>query len=218
MSLTEVKEFEAAVAQCSQRDAIGVADEWGYRTRVDFAHLGHAVQEAVAHSNLQTGGEAPWRLHALELDVDSQRWEIWGGQSGPAEPVRIEFEDHTALEVPSGTLPGPGLDTGPALLEPITKSELAGIELVLAELWRAIDNDALSETQQHQIIAMATLLKGEQQATEPGTTERAGLVGTLRAVLRFFLQEFPADVLVWTRLVELLDGIGWSTIAASLPH
>ncbi len=218
MSLTDVEKFEAAVADCSQRDAIGVADEWGYRTRVDFAHLGPAVQEAVAHSNLQSGGETPWLLHALELDVDSQRWEIWGGQSGPAKPVRIEFEDHTALEVRPGTLPRPSLDTGPALLEPITKSELAGIEPVLAELWSAIDNDALSETQRHQIIAMATLLQGEQQATEPGTTERAGLVGAVRAVLRFFLRELPADVLAWGRLVELLDRIGWSTIAASLPQ
>lgn len=218
MTQTDVEQFEAAAAYCNQEKAIGVSDEWGYRIHVDFARLGPAVQEAAAHSNLQYGGEYPWLLEALELHVDDKRWEVWAGQTGPGEPVKIEFEDRTVLEVESGTLPGPALDAGPALLEPITETELAGIELVLAELWRAIDSGTLSETQQYQIIAMAKLLQREQQAADPGKTERAGLVVAVRAVLRFVAQELPPDMLRWARLIEWLDRVGWSTIAASLPQ
>ncbi len=220
MTTTDVEQFRAALAPGYQ-GVIGVADEWGYRTHVHFAHLGPAVQEAAEHSSLTYGDEYTGRLEALELHVGDRHWEVWGGHHDEDEFVHIQFEDDSTLEVPAGRMPqspNPALDTGPPLLEPVTQTELAGIELVLAEVWRAIDNSSLTETQQYQIIAMAELLQREQQAAEPGRTERGGLVAVLRAVLRFILREHPDIVLAWGKIVELLDRIGWAAIAATLPH
>jgi hypothetical protein len=108
------------------------------------------------------------------------------------------------------------LDTGPALLEPVTQRELAGLEPILAELWRAIGDEDLAEVHRVQIIAMAELLKAQQVAATPGITERWKLVGPIRAALAYLLKEVPKDVLAWWKLIELLQKIDWNTVAHHL--
>lgn len=111
---------------------------------------------------------------------------------------------------------GGPLDTGRLLLEPVSRKEIAGLEPILAELWRAIDRDELTETHRTQIRAMADLLKAQQLAATPGTTERWRVVGPVRAILKYLLKEVPKDALAWWKLIELLSKIHWSTLAHEL--
>ena len=109
------------------------------------------------------------------------------------------------------------LDTGPALLEPMTLKEFHGTESILSELWQAIDNDELSGTQQHQVIAMAELLDSQRRSTAPNSTERWILIALFRALFTYLLEHFPQVVSLWEKLVEILHEIGWMVTAGLLP-
>lgn len=109
------------------------------------------------------------------------------------------------------------LDSGYALLQPITHEELAGIEPILAELWRAAAHGQLNEEQQLQIRALARMLEHERSAIEPTKTERWRFIGALKSTLRYLAREFPTSVLAWWKITELLLDIDWSTLARELP-
>lgn len=108
-------------------------------------------------------------------------------------------------------------DTGLSLLEPISIEEIAGIEPILEELWKAVYNEELTEAQQAQIRAMAELLKVQQVEMIPGQTERWKLVGPLISVLRYLIKEVPRDALAWWKFVEILTKINWPTLASMIP-
>lgn len=109
------------------------------------------------------------------------------------------------------------LDSGDALLQPITHKELAGIEPILAELWRAAAHGELNEEQQSQIRALARMLEHERAAIEPTKTERWRIIGALKSTFRYLAREFPTSVLAWWKITELLLDIDWSTLAGELP-
>ena len=123
-------------------------------------------------------------------------------------PSDQDQQDHNSVAV--------ALDTGSALLEPITLKEFRGTESILSELWQAIDNDELSETQQHQIIAMAQLLESGRDATTPNGTERWILVALFRSVFTYLLEHFPQIASLWVKLEEILNEIGWMVTAGLL--
>ena len=109
------------------------------------------------------------------------------------------------------------MDAGVALLKPIGKKELATVEPILAQLWRALDAEWLTEPQQAQILAMAKLLEGQALDAIPGETERWKIVGPLRAILKYLAKELPRDALAWWKLIELLQQIEWVALASELP-
>lgn len=108
------------------------------------------------------------------------------------------------------------LDTGTALLKPISLKEFRGTELILAELWQAIENDELSDTQQYQIVAMAKLLDSERRATVPNDTERWVLVALFQAVIKCLLELISKSASLWPRIMEILQAIDWETTSALL--
>ena len=110
------------------------------------------------------------------------------------------------------------LDSGLALLQPMTLREYAGIEPILRELWRAAANDELSEDQRLQISALARMLEDERTAIEPTKTERWRFIGALKSTLRYLARGFPRDALAWWKIGELLIDIDWSTLANELPR
>lgn len=136
-------------------------------------------------------------------------------------PARFRFTDGsehaTPLPASASSEHRRPLDSGPALLEPITAQELANIEPILQELWKALDRDTLSPAQRHQIVAMGKLIEVEQRAAELGETERWKLIGPIRAALKYLAKEAPRDALAWWKLAELLEKIEWSTLAGELP-
>ena len=110
------------------------------------------------------------------------------------------------------------LDSGNALLQPITHREFAGIEPILKELWQAAANDELDEAQRLQISALARMLERERSALEPTKTERWRFIGALKSTLRYLASEFPKNALAWWKIAELLVDIEWSTLASELPN
>ena len=109
------------------------------------------------------------------------------------------------------------LDSGYALLQPITLREFAGIEPILKELWRAAASDELDDEQCFQISALALMLEHERSAIEPTKTERWRFIGALRSTLRYLAHGFPMSVMAWWKIAELLLDIDWSTLANEVP-
>lgn len=190
-------------------------------TRDKLPHLVDAVLDAITPEiDIPHTGWVDVHVGGLENVGYNIRF-AFEGIDGPS---RLRFDDNSELFAHSASQYGDEerdriepLDDGPRLLEPITAVELAGLEPVLAQLWLAIDNQALTAAQQHQIMAMAELLKAQQLAAQPGQTERWKLVGPLRAVLTYLAKEAPRDALAWWKLAELLHQIDWSTLAGELP-
>ena len=108
------------------------------------------------------------------------------------------------------------LDTGTALLQPISLKEFRGTELILAELWQAIENDELSDTQEYQVIAMAKLLDSERRATVPKDTERWVLVALFQAVIKCLLELITKSASLWPKILEILHAIDWESTSALL--
>ncbi len=192
-----------------------------------------ATDEVVYEEDLPTGiyavvtndpGYAKWWSsrggNLVEVDVDGDSLVLTS--RGESERFGPEDEDQErAVVFAEGGIVHPfdsdGLDAGPSLLEPITSKELSGTEKILDELWQAIDNDELTETQRTQIIAMAELIQAQRRSTTPDETERWKLIGTIRAALTFLATVLPARVLNWVGIVKLLHDIDWSTLAGQLP-
>ena len=86
--------------------------------------------------------------------------------------------------------------------------------MALASLWRALDHGTLSPVQTHQIRAMARLLEDQRPASAPAGAVRWRLARLVRAILR----RVPRVLLALWRIADLLDKIGWPTIAAALPQ
>ena len=130
-----------------------------------------------------------------------------------------DLKDAVALAMREVTyLPDP-LDqvSNAFVLEPISAEEIAGIEPIFAELWRAIDHDELTEAQRAQIQAMAKLLEAQWREMVPGQTARWRLIGPMRSIFRYLIKEVPRDALAWWKLSEILTKINWSTLADTLP-
>ena len=136
-------------------------------------------------------------------------------------PARLRFDDGS--EVTYG-LPKQGestaepLDTGLALLEPITERELAAIETVLSGLEREVEAGNLTPLQEQRVLAMADLIRTTQIEATPNETERWKLVGPVRAALRYVTRQLPRDGLAWYGFARVLDDINWSTLAEELSH
>ena len=165
-----------------------------------------------------------WGGNAVKVELDGDSLVV-----ADRDEARVfgldDLEDATSFAMGEVTRPsdegaqsaGGALDAGLSLLEPISVEEIAGIEPILDELWRAIYHEELTEAQQAQIRAMAELLKAQQIEMVPGQSERWKLVGPLRLFLRYLVKEAPKDALAWWKLVELLTKINWSTLAGMLP-
>lgn len=193
---------------------------------------GSYVTDVIGHGEEATGGTATVAVQT-EAGRSLGRYEYvgreitrWTGQSpftmswradpGTAE-MRRGLERLLAEHRPPDGPPRHTVDTGQALLEPVSARELAGLEPILAELWRTIDEGALSDSQRHQIMAMAELLTSQRAGAVAGSTPRWSMVGSVRAVLKYLMKEMPRDALAWWKLIELLERIDWSTLAAELP-
>lgn len=143
---------------------------------------------------------------------------MWVKESGAVRfAMKPDFSD--AIQVGEWALRDPDdppLDNGALLLQAITVRELAGIEPILAELWKALDSDLLSEVQQHQLRSMAELIKEQVQEAEPGKTERWKIIGPIRSALRYLATGVPRDALAWWKLIDLLQKIDWPNVAHHL--
>ena len=199
--------------------------------------LRNIVTLTVTTEEIRYEEDLPTRIYAVVTnDVAYAEWcRSWGGTLVMVDLVGdsllVEYGDEaelfgpddlkSAVRLAMGVVEyGSGADrrdAGPALLEPISAEEIAGTEPILAELWRAIDNDELTDGQRAQIQAMAELLKAQRIEMIPGQTERWKLVGPMRSVLRYLMKEAPRDVLAWWKVAELLAKINWSTLASMLP-
>lgn len=213
MPITDQEEFAAEVASSVEVLPIWVWNGNGYKIQTDLQQLAETAQAVAAQWSISFGNEYPGGLEPIELQVGERFWEVWAGRSTYADPVRIEFKDDSEIESWCGPL---CVDDGAALLDPISAAELAGIEPILAELWRAIDGGLLTPAQEHQIIAMAELLRDEHSSATAEDTKRWKLAGPLRACLRYLLRHAPRDALAWMKIVDLLEKIGWSSLATEL--
>jgi hypothetical protein len=159
-----------------------------------------------------------WGGTVVELEVDGDVLVVTArGQSQRFSPDELSRAvEFSADEVQHQSDDGGALDTGRSLLEPVSRKEIAGLESILAELWRAIDRDELNDIHRAQVLAMADLLKAQQLDATPGTTERWRVVGPVRAILKYLLKEVPKDALAWWKLIELLGKIHWSALAHEL--
>ena len=141
------------------------------------------------------------------------------GESHLFEPDDFSSAVRLTMEACEGLLvDDDALDSGYALLQPITHREFAGIEPILKELWQAAANDKLDEAQHLQISALARMLEHERSAIEPTKTERWRFIGALKSTLRYLARELPMNALAWWKLAELLVDIEWSTLASELPN
>jgi len=116
------------------------------------------------------------------------------GNSGHVDPIRDD--------------PDP-VDVGVALLQPISEREYGQVERLLQHLWDAAANEALTASQEQQILAIAKLIEDQQRDTIPGETERWKLVGVVRGGLSYLAREAPKDILAWWKIGELLAEIDW---------
>jgi len=109
------------------------------------------------------------------------------------------------------------LDSGAALLEPITVAEIRGIEAVLTMLWRAVDDDALPPSAQTQIRAMAEMISATRDEAVPDKTPRWKLVGAVRSAMGYLGVGLPATVIAWDKALPVLLKIHWNEVARLLP-
>lgn len=163
-----------------------------------------------------------WNGNLVEIRLDSDHLYLTAHgaterfTAGDLQSATTFAAEATQVFAPKDEFEGP-LDAGVALLKPIGKKELATVEPILAQLWRALDAEWLTEPQQAQILAMAKLLEGQALDAIPGETERWKIVGPLRAILKYLAKELPRDALAWWKLIELLQQIEWVALASELP-
>lgn len=120
----------------------------------------------------------------------------------------------------AGSRPAAGpLDTGSALLEPITRREYEGVEAVLSTLWEAVASGDLSDGHRAQIQALAEVIASEHRDTEPGHTPRWRLVGVVRSTIRYLAKaDLPRNALAWKALLDVLVKVDWPNVAALVPQ
>jgi hypothetical protein len=135
------------------------------------------------------------------------------GETG--QPVRIRFQDGSALELPS-TEPMT-LDAGAALLEPITQREYSSVESILDQLWKAIDAGRLDDHHLLQLQAMYDVLFDDHRNTTAGETPRHRLVGTVRSLALMSNHEGVRAGLAWWKIAETCHSIDWHTIGHIFP-
>lgn len=215
------------------RDALSAFDtEYGALLLGNRTVREYASEWALVHT---THGVEEWLMVGLDDPDDVARW-VSAGLDFPLvvehymaegiEPVRaaelfdsgdLDNRDDIEEELAEVLRDRPARDIGVALLAPLSTPEFASIETILSELWKALDQDGLSEVHQAQIVAMAELIKIAQLEAVPGETPRWKVVGTVRAALRYLAKDVPKDALAWWKLIELLEQIDWTTIAGELP-
>jgi hypothetical protein len=132
------------------------------------------------------------------------------------ERARI-WKDMHLLDDPMPPLPGtqPSIDVGVALLEPVTAAELGQVEIILGLLQRTVDADELTELQQHQVLAMADMIRARQRASTPDQTPRHEIVGATRSAL-FWMVDLPQGAVAWGLIINALTRVGWTDIANTL--
>ena len=198
----------------NMRTLVNAADEIKYRE--DVPTQVHAV---VTNDERYADWCRSWGGNLVEVDsYGSSLVLTTAGESHRFEPDDFSSAVRLTTDACEGLLvDDDALDSGDALLQPITLREFAGIEPILHELWRAAANDELDEAQRLQISALARMLEHERSAIEPTKTERWRFIGALKATLRYLARELPMSVLAWWKIAELLVDIEWSTLASELP-
>lgn len=165
-------------------------------------------------------------LIGMESDQPSTGWvrmEAHRIGRGPVWEFEVAAEmDDLILKFSDGSIsryhpPGPPLDDGPRLLEPISVRELTAVEGILSVLWEALGTEDLTDVQRGQIMAMADLIRAEQVASAPEVTPRWRLVGVVRGALRYLVKEAPRDALAWWKLADLLQAIDWHHVVTNIP-
>lgn len=136
----------------------------------------------------------------------------WGATG---QPVRIRFEDGSALEIPSDE--PATLDTGTALLEPITPREYASVETILDQLWKAIEAGQLDDHHLLQLQAIYEVLFADHRDTTVGETPRHRLIGTVRSLALMSNHEGIRAGLAWWKIAEICYGIDWHSIGRIFP-
>lgn len=107
------------------------------------------------------------------------------------------------------------LDAGLSLLEPVTVTELRGLEALLEQLWQFVGSGELDAVHEHQLRSMVEFIEESRRAAEPGETPRWQLVGPVREALRRIWPE-GRNLSGWMKVVETLQNIGWNELAKLL--
>jgi hypothetical protein len=165
----------------------------------------------------QSGGR---RVDAV-VSIGRRSWPVSASLRSDGRTAHLRFTDgsHFSVRDPGATpdeSPEP-LDVGISLLEPVTVRELRGVEQIIGQLWASVEEAALTETQEAQIILMADLIKAQQVSSNAGQTPRWQIVGAVRSALTYLVREAPKDALAWWKLAELLARIDWHNLAQALP-
>ena len=106
------------------------------------------------------------------------------------------------------------VDTGPALLEPITVDELRGLEALTRLLHQHGSGTGLSDAEEELILLLARLIEDQRRAATLGTTPRFGLVGVVKAAIEFSKKDLPTTVVLWSQAAPILESIGWPSLAS----
>lgn len=188
----------------------------------------------VATEEIAYEEDIPTQIYAVVTnDPAYARWcRSWGGNlvevhaDGPglsltARGVTTSFgpgevNDAVALAADETQYVAESLDTGQALLQPISRLEFSHIETVLSELQRAHDAGDLTEREQLQIIAIADAIRVARRGSVPNSTPRWKLVGAVGGGLIYLFEKFPSGVVKWIELAEKLDAMGWSELAKTI--
>jgi hypothetical protein len=117
------------------------------------------------------------------------------------------FPDGTSSTLDIHIFP-PGLDQGPALMQPITIHEYASIERLLGLLWEAAARNDLSEGQVAQIEAIHALISRTHRETVADKSPRWKLVGVIGEGLKLLLLEGLSEVL-GAVFIDTLQQMGW---------
>ena len=194
---------------------VHAADEITYREDVPTQ-----VYAVVTNDERYADWCRSWGGNLVEVDSDGSALVLTtAGESHLFESDEFSSAVRLTMDACQGlSADDDALDSGYALLQPITLREYAGIEPILRELWQAAANDELDEEQRFQISALARMLEHERAAIEPTKTERWRFIGALKSTLRYLAREFPMSALAWWKIAELLLDIDWSTLANELPN
>jgi hypothetical protein len=105
------------------------------------------------------------------------------------------------------------LDVGVHLLQPVTVLELRGVEAALTIIERAIDQVALTTSQEHRVRALLSALEAQRREASPGKTPRWKILGAAGTVLMAVAVELPQGIAAWPEAARILRDIGWPSIA-----
>jgi len=139
----------------------------------------------------------------------------------PAEPddertLPLHFLDGTLAIVQRGFSEDDAhadLDRDDRIGQPITQREFERTESLLSLLVELSESSDLNDEQQRRVRDLLEFLRDERNETEPEKTPRWKLIGAFRVVGRV-LSKLPMPAYGTTRLIMLVNDIGWTRLAA----